>query len=114
MSWRPRPTFAVVLLLIGLATIPASGQVGTVPVVSGIFPPGATVGTTVDWSISGRNLTKVKTLLISGGGVEVLDLAVKSETSAHRPRFAFRLSAEPGFPRGPPLLTAPTGSRTWP
>jgi hypothetical protein len=96
MSWRTRSKFAVISLWIGLFTQPVLGQVGSVPVMSGIFPPGATVGTTVDWSISGRNLTKVKTLLISGAGVEVVDLAVKSETSATA-KVRVSASAEPGY-----------------
>ena len=96
MSRRSRSSFAVVLAWIGLSTAPAIGQVGTVPVISGVFPPGATVGSTVEWAIGGRNLTKVKTLLISGAGVEVLELAVKGETSATA-KVRVSAVAEPGF-----------------
>jgi hypothetical protein len=83
MSRRFRIKFALIALLVGLASGTSFGQLGSnVPVVSGVFPPGATIGQTTEWTISGRNLSKVGSLRISGGGVEVLELKIKDETSA--------------------------------
>ncbi|MDR3636814.1 MAG: PPC domain-containing protein [Isosphaeraceae bacterium] len=50
----------------------------SVPVVSSIFPPGLTRGATTDWTVTGRNLGTVESFLISGGGVEVVEIKSKS------------------------------------
>jgi hypothetical protein len=82
MTRRPRSSFLLIGLMIGLSSGTASAQPGSIPVISGVSPPGATIGETTEWTISGRNLSKGGSLRISGGGVEVLELTVKSETSA--------------------------------
>ena len=82
MARRFRSAMAWLSVLAGLSAGPAWAQVSNVPVVSGIFPPGATVGQSTDWAISGRNLSKASTLRITGGGVQVVELTVKDETSA--------------------------------
>ena len=83
MSWRCRSAIVRFSILASLATQPALAQVNSgVPVVSSVFPPGATVGRPAEWAIAGRNLSKVNALRISGGGVEVVELKAKDETSA--------------------------------
>lgn len=37
------------------------------PIVTGIFPPGASVGTSESWKISGRNLARVDSIVVDGG-----------------------------------------------
>ena len=96
MTRRPRTTIALVGLILGLASGPGSAQVGSVPVLSGVFPPGATVGQAIEWAISGRNLSKVQRIRIAGGGVEVLEFAVKDETSA-KAKVRVASDASPGF-----------------
>ena len=82
MSRRSRSDLARISLLIGLWASTAQAQVGNVPVLLGVYPPGATVGQETEWTISGRNLAKVGSLRVSGGGIEILELKVKDETSA--------------------------------
>jgi len=89
-----RPLLGLALLL--LAGQAASGQGTTAPVVAGVYPPGAMVGQTVEWSLTGRNLAKIQKLSISGGGVEVLDLSVKDATSAMA-RVRVAADASPGY-----------------
>ncbi len=96
MIRRSRSIFVLIGLMVGLASGTSSAQVGSVPVLSGVFPPGATVGQSTEWAITGRNLTKVGTLRISGGGVEVLELAINDETSA-KARVRVASDAVPGF-----------------
>jgi hypothetical protein len=69
---------------------------GSVPVVTGVFPPGATVGQSTEWKVSGRNLGKVKNLVISGRGVEVVSFSSQEENSATA-RIRVSDDAEPGF-----------------
>jgi hypothetical protein len=58
-------------LLIGLSAAQGGDDV---PLLTGLFPAGATAGSTVDWNFSGRHLSKVKRLVISGREIEILDL----------------------------------------
>jgi hypothetical protein len=96
MSWRIR--LALLLSLLSLVDPgPVVAQSGSsVPVVTSVFPPGATVGQTAEWTISGRNLLKVKSLLVSGRGIEVVSFAAKDENSATA-RIRILDDAEPGF-----------------
>jgi hypothetical protein len=97
MSRRVRSTMVLVVLVMGLESQPARGQANSnVPVISSVFPPGSTVGQSIEWTILGRNLSRVKTLRISGGGVEVVALTVKDETSATA-RVRVSGDAEPGY-----------------
>jgi hypothetical protein len=96
MVRRHRPVFALVGLLAGLWAGNVLAQAGDVPVITGIFPPGATVGQATEWAISGRNLAKVGTIRISGGGVEVVELKIKDETSATA-KIRVNSDASPGF-----------------
>jgi hypothetical protein len=92
-----RPWPALVLVWIGfLNGAEWAVAQGDVPVVTGIFPPGATIGQATEWVISGRNLTKVKTLRISGQGVELVDFSIQGENSA-KARISVASHAEPGF-----------------
>lgn len=66
------------------------------PVITGLTPPGVTVGGTTKWTLSGRNLDGVEQLRISGGGVDVLEhkltAAGQLEVSVRT-----RATAEPGI-----------------
>lgn len=57
----------------GPSAAPSSIQANTDPVVTGLFPPGVTVGSTAQWRITGRQLESVTDVWISGRGVEVVD-----------------------------------------
>lgn len=50
------------------------------PIVSSVSPPGGQVGTVVEWKLSGRGLAKVRRVLISGGGVELVGFAAGGDT----------------------------------
>ncbi len=106
MLRRGSLSLAVLGHLACLGACASLGQVGNVPVVSGVFPAGGTVGREVDWTITGRNLASARSLLISGGGVEVVSLAVKDETSATA-RVRVAGDARPGFREV--RLDGPTG-----
>ena len=79
---RPGRHFLTIAGLVLVASSVGRAQVGEVPVLASVYPPGATVGTVVEWAIAGRNLPKVGTIRISGGGVDILEFRVKNETSA--------------------------------
>lgn len=76
MSWRLWPILAY------LAGSTAPGQMLDPPVLSGVFPPGATVGTTEKWTILGRGVDQATTLRVSGGGVEVAGFTAQVDGSA--------------------------------
>lgn len=67
-----------------------------VPAVTGIFPPGFTIGTTTECTVSGRNLTAVDRYRISGRGVTVAEIKSKSPSSAVL-SVRTDANAEPGF-----------------
>jgi hypothetical protein len=97
MSRRSRWLIALIGTIVGFESGTSSAQVGSsVPVIAGVFPPGATVGQTTEWAISGRNLSKVSNLRISGGGVEILELLIKDETTATA-KVRVASDASPGF-----------------
>ena len=54
---------AFVLLIWGI------GSADQTPVITGIFPPGVTVGTRRTWTLTGRNLDRVESLFASGTGL---------------------------------------------
>lgn len=76
----------VVLIGMGLATTDARAQGGrrsaSPPVIGSVFPPGARVGTSADWTLSGRGLGGAKRALISGRGVEVVGFEATGDRQA--------------------------------
>ncbi len=84
MNRSPRiPILFLVGMMAVVATKSAHGQTmkaaaqpapdaDGVPAISGILPPGATVGKTTEWTISGTNLARVSQWRISGDGVKVI------------------------------------------
>ncbi len=74
---------------------PARGQSG-VPVLTGINPPGATIGSATDCTLSGRNLGKVEEVRISGRGVKFV-LAEGRSDDAAKARIVVDSDAELGF-----------------
>ena len=54
---------AFVLLILG------AGPADSTPVITGIFPPGLTVGGRQTWTITGRNLDQVESLFATGTGL---------------------------------------------
>ena len=106
MTRRPRSVSAVFGSVLILTAGPVLGQVGVAPVLTGVFPPGATVGQSTEWTISGRNLSKDHRLRVSGDGVEILEVAVKDETTA-KVKVRVASDAVPGFREV--RLDAPTG-----
>jgi hypothetical protein len=81
MSWTIRTAILFLFIFLEIRSVVAQG-VSSVPVVTGVFPPSATVGQTTDWTISGRNFKKVKTLLVSGQGVEIVEFLIKEDNTA--------------------------------
>ena len=85
-AWARGWVGGLAVLLAGLE--PASAQrivsknaprpAEAIPVVTSIFPPGLSRGATTEWTVSGRNLGKVERLLISGDGVDVVEIKSKS------------------------------------
>ena len=53
----------------------------TVPSITGVFPPGATIGRSTEWTVRGLNLDKVERFLVSGEGVEVVRAERNSDGS---------------------------------
>jgi len=96
MTRRLQPADGLAAILVLLAATPAFAQGGDAPVLSGVFPPGATVGREVDWAISGRGLGTARSLLIGGGGVEVVALQARGEDAATA-RVRVRPDATPGY-----------------
>src|SRR5580693_8028896 len=76
--------WSLVVIIAGSST--ALAQVGkrvtSPPVVSSVSPPGAQVGTELEWTLSGRGLTKVKRVMISGVGVEAVGFEAKDDNQA--------------------------------
>ena len=54
---------ALALLILGI------GSADPTPLITGIFPPGVTVGTRQTWTINGHNLDQVKSLFATGTGL---------------------------------------------
>ena len=54
---------ALVLLILG------SGPAVRTPLITGVFPPGVTVGTSQTWTIKGQNLDQVESLFATGTGL---------------------------------------------
>ncbi len=77
-----RPALALSLALSALAGPAHPARAEGVPVLLGIFPPGATVGRVTEWAIAGANLSEKDRPVLSGEGVEILDFTVKDATSA--------------------------------
>src|SRR5262249_16635815 len=68
----------------------------SVPALTGVFPPGLTIGTTTECTISGRNLNTVERYRISGKGVAIADVKSKSASSVVV-SVRTDADAEPGF-----------------
>jgi hypothetical protein len=66
------------------------------PVVTSVFPPGGKVGTTVEWRFAGRGLTKVRQVLVSGGGVKSSGFEAVDDAHAVA-TVEIERDAEPGF-----------------
>ena len=74
----------VVLMLLAIdppqSQAQMSRRVTTPPVIASVFPPGAKVGTTAEWTLSGRGFGKVKAAMVSGTGVEVVGFESRADT----------------------------------
>ncbi len=90
MAW-----LVAVLMVSHSSAQPASQRTVSPPVVTGVFPPGASVGTTLDWTISGRGFSKVRQVFVSGSGLKVLEFVTKGESQA-----VASVSVEPGAETG--------------
>jgi hypothetical protein len=66
------------------------------PLISSVSPPGAKVGSTVEWTLTGRGFPKAKRVLVSGGGVELLEFTPKGENLAVA-NVRVDEKAEPGY-----------------
>jgi hypothetical protein len=66
------------------------------PVVSSVSPPGAQVGTELEWTLTGRGLAKVKRVLISGQGVETAGFEAREDGQAIA-SVKVAANAAPGF-----------------
>lgn len=65
------------------------------PSIASVAPPGATIGGETTWKITGQNLKDVKTWVVSGGGVEVLETKFDPKESTVKVRV--NADATPGF-----------------
>ncbi len=76
----------ILIAMVGLWAWPAPAQSTrrsfSPPVVTSVFPPGATVGTTVEWRFTGRGLQKVRQLVVSGGGVKLIGFEAADDARA--------------------------------
>lgn len=73
---------ALSLALIALTGPADAAWAEGVPFLTGIFPPGATVGRVTEWAIAGANFSDRDRPVLSGEGVEVLGFTVKNAISA--------------------------------
>ncbi len=64
--------------------------------VTSVFPPGGTIGTTVEWSFAGRGLAKVRQVLVAGGGVKATDFEATDDSHAVA-TIEIDRAAAPGF-----------------
>src|SRR3954468_9789759 len=98
---RRAPTRGTVAVLAGVAlalTGPraSAAPAEAVPVLTGIDPPGVTVGSESEWTLEGRALAGVSRFLVSGTGVAVVAIGAARED---RISLRIRVSADaaPGF-----------------
>ncbi len=97
MFWRFRSAVTLSFFWFLVTTPSVMGLDGEAfPVVITVFPPGATAGEVTEWSITGQNLARVRRLMISGQGAEVVDFTIKSENEASA-SVRMVASAEPGY-----------------
>jgi hypothetical protein len=82
MFWIARWSLVVIVAGSSTAWAQVGKRVTSPPVVSSVSPPGAQVGTELEWTLSGRGLTKVKRVMISGVGVEPIDFEAKDDNQA--------------------------------
>jgi hypothetical protein len=75
---------------------PQRGFTDSAPALASISPPTATLGKSVEWAVTGRNLAKVDRWIVSGQGVEVVKSISKSDT-AMTVVVQASAQAEPGF-----------------
>ena len=59
----------LILLTLGMLAWRSEEPVQRAPLVTGVFPPGVTVGTRRKWTITGRNLDRVTSVIGSGDGL---------------------------------------------
>ncbi|WP_435010036.1 hypothetical protein P12x_001256 [Tundrisphaera lichenicola] len=78
MTGRLGPTLGMLALLVG----PTRGQSTRPPFLLDVNPPGATVGRSEEWLISGRNFEGTERVIVSGPGVEVSRLSIVDGSSA--------------------------------
>jgi hypothetical protein len=76
-------------LLGGGASTPPS------PSISSIEPPGATIGGTTEWNVTGQNLQGITRWLFSGEGIEITGFEAKSPTEA-----VVKVAVSPGTVEG--------------
>ncbi len=80
------PRAGSIVALVGLFAWPAFSQAVrrnySPPVVSSVFPPGATIGATVEWKFAGRGLAKVRHVLVSGEGVRTKGFEASDDSHA--------------------------------
>src|SRR5690348_13121998 len=100
------PALALALLSVVSTARDASAQAAkaaerpsardTGPFVASISPPSAVLGTSTEWTITGRNLAKVDRLVFSGSGLTVTNIRPQSDNQATATVLVAD-SAEPGF-----------------
>src|SRR5262245_16751413 len=83
------------LLTLLLALPPASVAAAAPPRITQLFPPGGTVGATVQTTLTGANLADVQEVLLSGNGVKVEKNGASNATTCPL-RVAISPDAEPG------------------
>jgi hypothetical protein len=89
LSWKPA-------LAQDDAPAAGPGEPGSVPILTAIFPPGLTVGTTTDWVVTGRNLAAVERFVVTGNGITITRGPTRSDGSLAVQARA-EVGAEPGY-----------------
>ncbi len=74
----------------------AAAPTDPTPAIVFLAPPSATIGRTVEWTVSGRNLDRVERWTVSGTGVEVLEAPAGSGDAA-KLKVKVDPTAEPGY-----------------
>jgi hypothetical protein len=106
-----RGRFTIVAVVAGLAILmparsaPAQAQkratnnasTDPAPAISSLLPPGATVGKTTEWTITGRNLNTVSRWIFSGEGIESSDVVAKADGTSATLKVKVGDKADPGY-----------------
>ena len=94
---RPPAALLVLLLSSSLSaqTVNPNRQV-TAPIITGIYPPGGSLGTTIEWTLTGRGFSKSKDLRGLGPGIQLIDFQAVGDTQA-KATVQIASGAIPGF-----------------